>query len=91
MCLAGGIPNAVAMVSPVNDGSNTTRAPCTPESAEKILISTVHESVIGVKSESACLYSHRFLFLKYMYMSLNNHYGKIWKIMIYKKNYNLQS
>jgi len=35
MCFAGGIPKAVAMVSPVNDGSNTTRAPCTPESVEE--------------------------------------------------------
>jgi hypothetical protein len=35
MCLAGGIPRAVAIVSPVKDGSSTTRAPCTPESASE--------------------------------------------------------
>lgn len=26
----GGIPKAVAIVSPENDGSNTTKPPCTP-------------------------------------------------------------
>lgn len=30
--LDGGMPRAVAMVSPFNDGSKTTNAPCTPES-----------------------------------------------------------
>ena len=30
MFLAGGIPNAVAIVSPLNEGSSTTKAPCTP-------------------------------------------------------------
>lgn len=28
--LDGGIPSAVAIVSPVNDGSRTTKPPCTP-------------------------------------------------------------
>lgn len=28
--LDGGMPSAVAIVSPVNDGSSTTRPPCTP-------------------------------------------------------------
>lgn len=28
--LDGGIPSAVAIVSPVNDGSKTTNPPCTP-------------------------------------------------------------
>lgn len=32
ICLAGGIPKAVAIVSPVKEGSKTTNAPCTPES-----------------------------------------------------------
>lgn len=32
----GGMPRAVAIVSPVKDGSNTTRPPCTPLSANYI-------------------------------------------------------
>lgn len=35
MFFDGGIPKAVAIVSPVNDGSRTTSAPCTPLSANE--------------------------------------------------------
>jgi hypothetical protein len=30
MFFEGGIPSAVAIVSPLNEGSRTTNAPCTP-------------------------------------------------------------
>lgn len=36
ICLAGGIPKAVAIVSPVKEGSKTTNAPWTPESVNKL-------------------------------------------------------
>ena len=51
MCFAGGMPRAVAIVSPVNDGSRTTRAPCTPESVDE-KISTVE----GAPLDSSRLY-----------------------------------
>lgn len=38
MLFEGGIPNAVAIVSPVNEGSKTTKPPCTPLSNFKIYI-----------------------------------------------------
>jgi len=35
MFFEGGIPSAVAIVSPLNEGSRTTNAPCTPLSENK--------------------------------------------------------
>lgn len=35
MVLEGGMPRAVAIVSPLSDGSSTTRAPWTPLSVEE--------------------------------------------------------
>lgn len=37
MLLDGGIPSAVAIVSPVKDGSNTTKPPWTPLSKERFI------------------------------------------------------
>lgn len=40
MLFDGGIPSAVAIVSPVNEGSSTTSPPCTPLSVVKRLSAT---------------------------------------------------
>lgn len=87
------MPNAVAIVSPVNDGSKTTKAPCTPESAKKMVIFlyckytilTVYGSVIGVKSERSALSVRAyFYFLKHGYMPLDNSYDKICQKIVEK-------
>jgi hypothetical protein len=46
MFFEGGIPKAVAIVSPLNDGSRTTSAPCTPLSVNEHTMYWKHQSCV---------------------------------------------
>lgn len=54
----GGIPRAVAMVSPVNDGSRTTNPPCTPLSEFRKII--VKNKIFYLKTTENCEIGLRF-------------------------------
>ena len=49
MFFEGGIPSAVAIVSPLNEGSRTTNAPCTPLSENKHILKTVLKDYVSVR------------------------------------------
>ena len=69
ICFAGGMPSAVAIVSPVKDGSRTTNAPWTPESRNyKIHVNCrrIYEQFKNTLWYNRCIVEIFFPYLSYL-------------------------